>query len=80
MEPEHKEQIEEIMAQMECEKDFACHKCGFEKICKAGDWGLPDYVECMEEEQTMCQFKVPFGDGVFCRCPLRVYVAKNLKK
>jgi hypothetical protein len=79
MEPEQKKRIEEIMAQMECEKDFQCYRSGFEKICKAGYWGQPDYVECMEEKRTMCQFKVPFGDGVFCRCPLRVYVAKELK-
>ena len=80
MEPEQKKRIEEIMAQMECEKGFQCHKSGFEKICRARDWGNPHYVDCMEANETICPFKVAFGDGVFCSCPLRVYVARELKK
>ena len=80
MDQEQKKQIEEIMAGMECDKDFKCYEAGFEHICKARDWGLPDYVDCLEDSITMCKFKVPFGDGVFCRCPLRVYVAKELKR
>ena len=78
MDEEQEKRIEEIMAGMECDKDFECYESGFENICKAGDWGMPHYVECMENESPMCKFKVPFGDGVFCSCPLRVYVAKEL--
>ena len=48
MDEEQKRRIEEIIAGMECEKDFECYKSGFEKICKARDWGQPDYVDCME--------------------------------
>ena len=80
MDEEQKRRIEEIMAGMKCEKDFECYKSGFDKICKARDWGLPDYVDCMENSSTICKFKVPYGDGVFCSCPLRVYVARELKK
>jgi hypothetical protein len=80
LDAKQKRQIEEIMAQMACEKDFACHKSDFENICKARDWGQPNYVDCMESTTAICRYKVPFGDGVFCSCPLRVYVAKKLKK
>lgn len=80
MEPEQKRRIEEIMAGMECELDFECYKSGFEKICKARDRGLPNYVDCLEESRTMCGFRVPFGSGAYCKCPLRVYIAKTLKK
>ena len=80
LDEKQKKRIEEIMAQMECEKDFSCHKSGFENICKATDWGQPNYVDCMESTTAICRYKVPFGDGVFCSCPLRVFVAKELKK
>jgi len=79
MDPEQKKRIEEIMAGMECEKDFECYKTGFEKLCKTRDTGLPGYVDCLEEKGTICEFQVPFGRGVYCRCPLRVYIAKEVK-
>ena len=77
---DHERQIEEIMSSMDCPKDFECYKSGFDNICTAADRGLDTYADCFDEDGTTCRFKVPFGDGTFCKCPLRVYVAKNLKK
>jgi hypothetical protein len=70
------------MAQMECGKDFACYKSGFEKVSKARDDGLEGYVWCLEEEMTArgCDFAVCYGRGVLCKCPLRIYLAKKLGK
>ena len=70
--------MEEIMAGMECERDFECYKSGFKKIGKAKNEGLLGYVECLENHGTRCKFKVPYGDSMFCKCSLRVYVAKEL--
>jgi hypothetical protein len=42
--------------------------------------GLDTYADCLDPSRQTCEFKVPFGHGTFCRCPLRVYIAKNLKK
>lgn len=78
MNEEQKKRIEEIMAGMECEKDFECYKSGFERICKAEDIGLLEHAKCLEEIQTICKFKIPYRDEVFCSCPLRVYVAREL--
>jgi len=80
MDGEQKRRIEEIMAGMECEKDFECYESGFEKISKVKDEGLLGYVECLENRGTRCKFKVPYGHSMFCKCPLRVYVAKELNK
>ena len=73
-------QIEEIISSMVCSKDFKCYKSGFDDICKATYRGLDEYADCRDPGKTICEFRVPFGRGVFCRCPLRVYVAKYLKK
>jgi hypothetical protein len=75
-------QIEQIMARMECAKDFECYKSGFEKMGRAKDGGLNNYVWCLEEDGKArdCGFSLSFGNGILCRCPLRVYVAKNLGK
>jgi hypothetical protein len=77
---EHKTQIEEIMSSMDCERDFECYKSGLDNICEAAYRGLDVYADCFDESRTTCKFKVPFGRGTFCKCPLRVYIAKNLKK
>lgn len=76
MEQKHKEAIEKIMTEMDCPKDFQCYKSGFAKLCKAKRF-LAGYADCLEENSQLCRFSVPSGDGLFCRCPLRVYVAEN---
>ena len=75
---EQKRQIEEIIETMKCSKDFKCYKSDFENICKAKDGGLEGYVDCLEKAHEYCEYKLSFGSGILCRCPLRVYLAKNL--
>lgn len=79
MDEEQKKRIEEIMAGMECPKGFERCKHNFENLCKAKDHGLEGYVDCLEEKPVTCEFALPFGNGVLCRCPVRVYIAKELK-
>jgi hypothetical protein len=78
MEEVHQKKIEEIMASMTCSKDFECQKEGFEHLRPAKDRGLKDYVDCLDEGGEPCEFKVPFGSGAFCRCPVRVYLVKKV--
>ena len=80
MREEDRKKIEEIMSGMQCPKDFQCAKSGFERLCKARDFGLKNYLECLEENPPTCPFALPFGYGHFCQCPLRVYLSKKLKK
>jgi len=74
MKEKHKKKIAELIKTTDCEKGFKCRE--LKNLCKAADYGLPGYAECLE--QGTCQFKVPYGNIVFCRCPVRVYIVKNL--
>ena len=81
MREDYKRQIKEILGGTQCPKDFQCYKSGFENLCKAKDIGLESLLECLEEEVPKgCKFSIHFGDSYFCHCPLRVYIAKKLKK
>ena len=78
---EHLPVIEEIIGQFKCSKDFECYKSGFENLCKAEDVGMDSYLHCLEEDPVECKFSVIlFGDRYYCECPLRIYIAKVLKK
>ena len=80
MTEDDKKIIEEIMAGMRCPKNFTCAESGFEILCKARDFGLDSYLECLEPDPQNCSFVIPFGNAFFCQCPLRVYLGKKLKK
>ena len=80
MEQDHQKRIEEIIRGMKCQRDFKCCKPGSGYLCKAKDRGMEGYLDCLEQEADLCEFRLPFGDGFFCRCPLRNYLAKNLEK
>jgi hypothetical protein len=82
MEQEVEREIEQLMAGMECAKDFDCYRSGFERLCKARDDGLKEHVWCMEEAGVSrgCGYSLSFGKGMLCKCPLRVYLAKKLEK
>ena len=79
MEQDHEKQLKEIMGGLLCPKDFKCYKQGFKNLCKAKDVGLESHLECLEEHPYDCPLSVSFGGLYYCDCPLRVYIAKNLK-
>ncbi len=80
MKEEHRKKIKEIMGEMQCPKNFNCAESGFEVICKAKDLGLESYLKCLEPNPKDYKFALPYGYNHFCQCPLRVYLAKKLKK
>jgi hypothetical protein len=73
-------EIEEIINQFKCPKDFQCYKSNFEALCDAEDIGIESYLKFLEENPRSCQFSVPFGEGHFCKCSYRVYLCKKLGK
>ena len=77
---EERKKIDEIINGLKCPKDFACAQSGFERLCKARDLGLESFLDCLEEKPAGCNFALAFGNGYLCQCPLRVYLAKKLKK
>jgi hypothetical protein len=80
MDQDHKKEIEEIIGGFECPQDLKCCKQGFENLCKAQDTGLETFLECLEQRPDDCPFSLSFGGMFLCECPLRVYMAKELKK
>jgi hypothetical protein len=79
MDEEILNKIEEVIGQMKCPKGFTCAENGYKSLCKARDIGLESYLECHEDNSGQCKFSVSFGSGYYCQCPLRVYIAKNMK-
>jgi hypothetical protein len=77
---ETRRQIDDIMGAMDCPKRFRCAENGFEELCRAEDIHLDHHLVCLEERPEACSFAVPFGGASFCRCPLRVYLAKHVQR
>ncbi|UCD88215.1 MAG: hypothetical protein JSV01_10895 [Desulfobacterales bacterium] len=61
-------------------KDCKCYEPGFGVTCKAQDIGLQSYVKCLEKDPYSCSFSVSFGYSHYCKCPVRVHIAKKFKK
>jgi hypothetical protein len=78
MTEEQRLEIEKIASEMSCPKNFECYKSGVKKFCKTRDFGLSQYLDCLEKNPEMCEFSLPFGNGYFCTCPIQLYIAKNL--
>ncbi|MCP4681107.1 MAG: hypothetical protein GY864_02095 [Desulfobacterales bacterium] len=79
MKDEDRKKIEEIMAGMQCPKNFKCAESGFKYLCRAKDFGVENYLDCLEENPLACSFALSFGYGHFCQCPLRGFLSKKLK-
>ena len=77
----HQQEIEDIMADIECPKGFICYHSHFKQVCRAKDIGLDEYVDCSGESTStlLCPFILSFGNRFMCRCPLRIYLVKKLK-
>ena len=80
MQQDYQKEIEDIIGQMQCPKDFRCYKDGSHNLCKAKDVGLASYVMCLNKSPNGCGFSVAYAYAHYCRCPLRVYMAKTFKK
>ena len=83
MKEEYKTRIQEIIGGMQCPKGFKCVEGGFENLCKVKTFGGEQFLQCLEETSPPCPFAGVYDHGFqmrFCRCPLRVYLAKNLGK
>jgi hypothetical protein len=80
MEQEHEKKLKEIIGDIKCPKDFKCCKQGFKNLCKAGDIGPGGTIKCLEKRAYDCSFTTLYNGVFYCTCPLRVYIAKKLKK
>ena len=80
MEEGLEKKLKELMGGLTCPKDFKCCTGGLENLCKARDIGLETFIECLEDDPLDCPFTMRLHGVIYCKCPLRVYIAKKLKK
>ncbi|MHC4477002.1 MAG: hypothetical protein ACYTEL_15255 [Planctomycetota bacterium] len=73
-------QIEDVMSEVGCQKDFGCYRSGFETVCRVRNHGPGEFLECLDEDARNCQFSLFFGDAVSCLCPVRIFVTTELNK
>ncbi len=78
MNEKHEQAIEKLIAETDCPKDFRCTELGYKHCCKVKDMGLETYLKCLEQNHSNCKFRLLFGDFNLCKCPLGVYLVKNL--
>jgi hypothetical protein len=72
--------VEDIISEVNCERDCECHNSGFENLGRVTIFGEADLVECLEDRAKTCESAVHFADSYFCYCPVRAYIAKNLNR
>ncbi len=77
---EQTREIERIMDSMKCSKAFICYKSGFKDLCKVKNVGEGRIIECSPENRGPCTYRFTFTGRIFCKCPLRHYIARNLKR
>ena len=53
--------IKEIIGDLNCSKNFKCAKHEFKHLCKGKDIGLDKFLECLNEDDLNCIFRVPYG-------------------
>jgi hypothetical protein len=74
----HIAKIKKMARKIACSMDFRCYKSDFKDICKAKDIGLQSYILCLDKNPQKCNFSIFFFDENLCKCPMRIYLLKEL--
>lgn len=80
MEKGRREEIEQIISEFKCPKDFKCYRSGLETLCRAKDVGIESFLLCLEQDPQKCRFSLRLETQYLCECPLRNYIARRFKK
>ena len=72
--------LETIIDRLKCPYDFVCYNSNFKKLCKAKDMGMESFIVCLEKKPEECVFSMSLAGSKYCRCQVRVYIAKVLRK
>ncbi len=78
MDEERRRQAERLLVERPCARGCKCYKVNLNDICKARTFGVESLLECLEEDPVNCRFAFPFGGTNFCKCGLRLEIAKLL--
>lgn len=61
-------QIEDIMSEVGCQKDFGCYRSGFETVCRVRNHGPGEFLECLDEDARNCVSSRCFLEMLFLAC------------
>lgn len=67
-----------IKSATKCTKNFSCLSGDIERLCKV-EYCVSKtvhFIKCLEPD---CSYKVVFGDGNFCTCPIRKEIYNHYK-
>ena len=81
-----REEIQDIVDNMSCKLDFVCYKSSLEDVCEA-EYNKNSLIckisEMPTDKSTLylaCEYRMYLGSSYYiCKCPLRIYIAKNLE-
>jgi len=63
---------ESIKNTTKCKSNFSCFINNQPKFCKI-DHSISDKIYIINcESTTMCNYKIFYGDSMFCSCPVRI--------
>jgi len=60
-----------------CEHDFEClatGRCGSRKMCRVVGFFGPHVLQLATHRPVSCAYRVSFGDGQLCTCPVHCYL------
>ncbi|MHC4271407.1 MAG: hypothetical protein ACYST2_03745 [Planctomycetota bacterium] len=77
---ERNPELNEIIADVDCAKDFECCKSDFVNLCRIKINERDSFIECLEESSDSCTFSLPCVEKRYCLCPVRIHIARTLKK
>lgn len=80
MDDYERENLQELRAQVTCDKKFACINSALSDLCKGKYHTELDILECLELAEPKCRFSRAFGCTNVCTCPLRRQIAKNIDR
>jgi len=77
---EDRRQLEELKAQVQCERAFTCVHTALSDLCQGKYYPELEILECLETPQPACKFAHPFGCTQVCSCALRKFIARNFDR
>lgn len=78
IEPEHMAKIKELAGQIECPWESRCITSDFTDVPKVEDTMLSTRVKCLAPREEFCPLSVHSGSEIFCKCSVRICLARKL--
>jgi len=75
---EKRKQLENLLSQLTCDKDFKCVKNNFDTICNAEYDKNKQSLICFEDKSVYCEFRQPDNGQEICGCVLRMFAYNSI--